>query len=138
MTYTGGIERTVENDDRFCRGILVTDSDGIVRFRTVYPGWYNGRAIHIHFVALRPGSGPSTMSYRSSQYMVFTTQMYFAEQFSRSIHEHNAPYMARASGASYNMYVKPQNTTVNPTATMQGNIAVGVLNVITSAKGSRR
>jgi hypothetical protein len=33
---------------------------------------------------------------------------------------------------------KPQNTTVNPTATMQGNIAVGVLNVITSAKGSRR
>ena len=137
QTYTGGIERTVENMDRFCRGIQTTDKDGIVRFRTVYPGWYNGRAIHIHFVALRPGSGPMTMSYRSAQYMVFTTQMYFAEQFSRMIHENNAPYMQRLTGG-YNTYVKPQNTTVNPTMKMEGKIAVGALNIVTSGKGSRR
>jgi hypothetical protein len=64
QTYSGGFERTVQNADRFCRGVQVTDDDGIVVFRTLYPGWYNGRAIHIHFVALRPGSGPGTMSYR--------------------------------------------------------------------------
>jgi protocatechuate 3,4-dioxygenase beta subunit len=138
QTYAGGSERTVENMERFCRGIQITDSEGIVRFKTIYPGWYNGRAIHIHFVALRPGSGPDTMSYRNSKYMVFTTQMYFAEQFSRMIHEHNPPYSARASGAGYEKYVKPQNTTVNPTMRMAGAIAVGALNIVTAASGSRR
>src|SRR4029453_12508100 len=106
MTYMGAIERTVENGDRFCRGAQLSNSDGVVSFRTLYPGWYNGRAIHIHFVALRKGSGPTTQSYRGTQYMVFTTQMYFDEQFSRNIHENFAPYMTRASGNSYSRYVK--------------------------------
>jgi protocatechuate 3,4-dioxygenase beta subunit len=136
--YMGAFERTVENAERFCRGIQVTGADGIVRFKTIYPGWYNGRAIHIHFVALRPGSTADTSSYRSSKYMVFTTQMYFAESFSRMIHENHDPYRARASGSAYNMYVKPQNMTVNPTARMDGTIAVAALNIVTSATGSRR
>ena len=37
------------NDDRHCRGALRTDSDGIAEFRSVYPGFYVERAIHIHF-----------------------------------------------------------------------------------------
>ncbi len=137
MPYAGAAERTPENDDRFCRGAQVTNSDGVVSFRTIFPGWYDGRAIHIHFVALRPGSGPLTTSYRSTQYMVFTTQMYVDEAFSRMIHEHNAPYMARATGANYNRYVKPE-TMVRPTMQMQGNVAVGALNILTSSTGSRR
>ena len=137
LSYTGAAERMPENDDRFCRGAQVTNSDGVVSFRTVFPGWYNGRAIHIHFVALRPGSGAGTASYRGSQYMVFTTQMYFDETFSRSIHEHYDPYTTRASGTAYNMYVKPE-TAVRPTVRMNGNVVVGALNVLTSSTGSRR
>jgi len=33
---------------RFLRGVQVTGADGIAEFATVYPGWYAGRAIHIH------------------------------------------------------------------------------------------
>ena len=33
----------------FCRGVQMTDSNGEVAFTTVYPGWYPGRATHIHF-----------------------------------------------------------------------------------------
>jgi protocatechuate 3,4-dioxygenase beta subunit len=33
----------------FCRGVQTTDSNGQVRFTTIYPGWYQGRATHIHF-----------------------------------------------------------------------------------------
>jgi len=87
---------------------------------------------------LRPGSGADTANYRGNKYMVLTTQMYFAEAFSRMIHENNAPYNTRASGAAYNMYVKPQNTVVNPSMRMVGKIAVGALNIVTSATGSRR
>lgn len=38
-----------ETDERFCRGVLATDADGIAEFETIYPGFYAGRAIHIHF-----------------------------------------------------------------------------------------
>jgi protocatechuate 3,4-dioxygenase beta subunit len=32
----------------FLRGIQTTNSDGAVTFTTIYPGWYQGRATHIH------------------------------------------------------------------------------------------
>ena len=33
----------------FCRGVQMTDRNGEVAFTTIYPGWYPGRATHIHF-----------------------------------------------------------------------------------------
>jgi protocatechuate 3,4-dioxygenase beta subunit len=47
----GGTDDYVDdgsNPDTFCRGLQVTDTNGLVTFQTVYPGWYGGRAIHIH------------------------------------------------------------------------------------------
>lgn len=32
----------------FLRGIQLTDANGLAEFDTIYPGWYEGRAIHIH------------------------------------------------------------------------------------------
>jgi protocatechuate 3,4-dioxygenase beta subunit len=32
----------------FCRGIQLSDSNGQVKFTTIYPGWYSGRVTHIH------------------------------------------------------------------------------------------
>jgi protocatechuate 3,4-dioxygenase beta subunit len=32
----------------FCRGLQYTDSSGLVKFKTIYPGWYTGRVTHIH------------------------------------------------------------------------------------------
>ena len=34
---------------KFLRGALVTDATGKAQFTTIYPGWYQGRAVHIHF-----------------------------------------------------------------------------------------
>ncbi len=138
QTYMGAFERMAENDDRFCRGIQVTNADGVVSFRTLYPGWYFGRPIHIHFVALKKGSGAGTMSYRSAQYHIFTTQMYFEEKFSRNIHENYEPYTMRASGSGYEMFVKPSSSKVRPTARMEGDVAVASLNIVTRANESRR
>jgi protocatechuate 3,4-dioxygenase beta subunit len=46
---TSGSHVTPETDERFCRGVLATDPDGIAEFDTIFPGYYAGRAIHIHF-----------------------------------------------------------------------------------------
>ena len=43
----GHIEPDLE--PRFCRGALKTDADGIAEFDTIYPGFYYGQPIHIHF-----------------------------------------------------------------------------------------
>jgi len=35
----------------YLRGVQLTGESGVAQFRTVYPGWYPGRAIHIHMKA---------------------------------------------------------------------------------------
>jgi protocatechuate 3,4-dioxygenase beta subunit len=45
--YSGVTEDGTEGKD-FLRGYQITDDNGTVQFTTVYPGWYEGRAIHIH------------------------------------------------------------------------------------------
>ncbi|RLK58161.1 intradiol ring-cleavage dioxygenase [Actinokineospora cianjurensis] len=45
----GGAADLVPTDDkRYLRGAQVTDAQGIVRFTTIWPGWYRGRTVHIH------------------------------------------------------------------------------------------
>ena len=36
------------NPDTFLRGVMLTDSNGLAEFSTIYPGWYAGRDVHIH------------------------------------------------------------------------------------------
>ena len=36
------------NDKTFLRGVQLTDHQGYAEFETIYPGWYNFRAVHIH------------------------------------------------------------------------------------------
>jgi len=52
-TFAQGVDTTLlaelgTGEKDFLRGYQVTDDNGTVRFTTVYPGWYEGRAIHIH------------------------------------------------------------------------------------------
>ena len=56
-------------DRRFLRGHQVTDRDGIARFTTIYPGWYRGRTVHIHFmIRTKPGEDSGEE---------FASQLYF-------------------------------------------------------------
>jgi protocatechuate 3,4-dioxygenase beta subunit len=34
--------------DPFLRGVQVTNREGSAEFTTIYPGWYQGRTVHIH------------------------------------------------------------------------------------------
>jgi protocatechuate 3,4-dioxygenase beta subunit len=54
---------------QFLRGHQVTGADGIARFETIYPGWYQGRTVHIHF---KIRTDPSAESGHE-----FTSQLYF-------------------------------------------------------------
>jgi protocatechuate 3,4-dioxygenase beta subunit len=67
----------------FLRGHQVTDANGKVKFTTIYPGWYPGRAVHIHLkVRTAAASSPS---------YEFTSQFYFDERLTDRVHS-RAPY----------------------------------------------
>lgn len=38
----------------YLRGQATTDDEGRVNFKTIFPGWYRGRTIHIHFAVSDP------------------------------------------------------------------------------------
>lgn len=69
---------------RYLRGYQRADRDGNVQFVTIYPGWYPGRAVHVHF---KVRSGPRE----------FTSQLYFDDALSERVFA-NAPYVRQAQG----------------------------------------
>ncbi|MER6284963.1 dioxygenase [Streptomyces sviceus] len=44
----GGVHQDPTDDERYLRGTWRTDKHGQVTFRTIFPGWYRGRTVHIH------------------------------------------------------------------------------------------
>lgn len=71
---------------KFLRGCQETDGNGRAEFLTVYPGWYQGRTVHIHFKVRVPGSGG-----RGEE---FTSQLYFDDAISDAVHA-EPPYRAK-------------------------------------------
>jgi protocatechuate 3,4-dioxygenase beta subunit len=51
----------------FMRGVQKTDAHGLARFRSVWPGWYQGRTVHIHVKVHVAGN------------VVHTGQLYFPD-----------------------------------------------------------
>ena len=78
---------------KFLRGYQVTDARGVVQFTTVYPGWYEGRAVHIHFKVR--GTAAAKRGYE------FTSQFYFDDAFSDRVYARN-PYARRERRAVRN------------------------------------
>lgn len=71
---------------RFLRGYQVTDANGRAAFTTIYPGWYSGRTVHIHF-KIRANA-------TSNQAYEFTSQLFFDEALTDQVHAQQ-PYAAK-------------------------------------------
>jgi protocatechuate 3,4-dioxygenase beta subunit len=67
---------------KFLRGYQITDDQGLVKFTTIYPGWYKGRAVHIHF------------KIRTTDGYDFTSQLFFDDALSDEVFS-QAPYNTR-------------------------------------------
>jgi protocatechuate 3,4-dioxygenase beta subunit len=70
----------------YLRGWQRTDRNGEARFRTIYPGWYPGRSVHIHFkLRSDPDAGRG---------QVFTSQLYFDDALTTRVHR-APPYSSK-------------------------------------------
>jgi protocatechuate 3,4-dioxygenase beta subunit len=78
-----GVYSGVQGDDgTFLRGVQMADAGGEVVFRTIYPGWYTGRAVHIH-VKVHVGGAET-----------YTGQLYFDAAVTDEVYA-TEPYNAR-------------------------------------------
>lgn len=68
----------------FLRGYQVTDANGVVKFTTIYPGWYPGRAVHIHFKVA------------PDEATVFTSQLFFDDALSQQVFT-QSPYDSKGT-----------------------------------------
>lgn len=74
------------------RGFQTTDADGLVTFTTIYPGWYPGRAVHIHFKVRVPTGPASTLE--------LVSQLFFTDEMNTRVYTSTAPYSARSPQAA--------------------------------------
>ena len=80
---------------KFLRGYQETDAHGEARFVTVYPGWYPGRTVHIHF---KIRTAP--VAQRSFE---FTSQWYFDDGLTDRVHA-APPYAAQGPRTARNQH----------------------------------
>ncbi len=85
--YSGVVDPQFDTTGRkYLRGLQTTDEAGVARFVTIYPGWYPGRTIHIHFkIRSAPDADPG---------YEFTSQLYFDDALTDQVHALD-PYAAR-------------------------------------------
>jgi protocatechuate 3,4-dioxygenase beta subunit len=108
----------------FMRGTQTAGDDGIVEFLTIYPGWYSGRAVHIH---LRVHLADAT---------VLTSQMFFDDDYTAGVYA-SEPYaefgLPDTSNASDNIAgnTKTEGTLLHTSAgeTSKGTGTIALLNL---------
>jgi len=78
---------------KFLRGYQTTNADGLVEFLTIYPGWYEGRAVHIHFKIRADAAAKRAYE--------FTSQLYFDEAITEQVYK-QAPYNSKGRRTTTN------------------------------------
>ena len=123
---------------KFLRGYQLTDNNGTAKFTTIYPGWYQGRAIHIHD-KVRTFNG-------SEKTLEWTSQLYFDNSINEQVHKqppyskHGPPDMTNEqdgiySGPSTDGLIQSntgKHLMVNLTKG-QGQSYIGVFNIVLNA-----
>jgi protocatechuate 3,4-dioxygenase beta subunit len=71
-------QRSDTTGQQFLRGYQLTDSNGAVQFQTIYPGWYSGRAVHIHFTIRIKAADDGDYQ--------FTSQFFFDDVLTDQVH----------------------------------------------------
>jgi protocatechuate 3,4-dioxygenase beta subunit len=85
--YSGAIANNAGTN--FLRGIQKTDAAGVARFISIYPGWYQGRAVHIHVKVHVGGS------------VVHTGQFFFKDSLTDAVYR-RSPYSSRGTRDTLN------------------------------------
>jgi protocatechuate 3,4-dioxygenase beta subunit len=115
------------------RGLQLTDANGLARFTTIYPGFYSGRAPHIH-VKVHVG-GTHTSSRYSGGHVSHNGQIFFPEALSTKVYR-SSPYTQDANTRTYRKSDRVYTSQHGASSVLKitgGSVASGVRGTITLA-----
>ena len=112
---------------KFLRGYQITDASGVAEFTIVYPGWYQGRAVHVHF-KLRLFAG-------TSKTYEFTSQFFFDESLTDKVHA-LSPYSSKGkrdtlntTDGIYNSLTSAEKSALTLATSASGDGYAGIINL---------
>lgn len=111
----GGGHEEPTDDKRYLRGTQLTDRAGFVEFRTVFPGWYRGRTVHVH-TKVHVGGKLTDAGYEGGR-TCHTGQFFFAEE----------SVLAAAEVAPYSTSTTERTTLDEDTIYDQSGVTGGLL-----------
>jgi protocatechuate 3,4-dioxygenase beta subunit len=94
-TYSG----VQGNGGTFLRGVQLTTGSGVAVFDTIYPGWYQGRATHVH-LKVHVGGGATAGTY-SGGHVAHTGQLFFPETLNDQVYR-LSPYRSHTGTRTRN------------------------------------
>jgi protocatechuate 3,4-dioxygenase beta subunit len=86
---TGGPGGGQTDEKTYLRGAQATNADGIAEFKTVYPGWYRGRTVHIH------------VKVHLNKQTVLISQLFFDEELTEDVYAEE-PYKSDSGRDTFN------------------------------------
>ena len=123
-------------DTDFLRGYQVTNAKGAVTFRTIFPGWYRGRAIHIHLKVRTFDGAAETYEYTSQLFFSETTitQAYATQPYSGN----GSPDTSNASDGIYGQTGGTSLVSMsgNPASGLTGKVTLGLSGLPANQGGS--
>ena len=102
------------DDETYLRGAQATNSDGIVEFTTIYPGWYRGRTTHIH------------CKVHLDKTTLLTTQLFTNREFDDEVHARK-PYSEDAGRDTFNDTDGIYDESLEMTLSQEGDGVRGVM-----------
>ncbi|MEE1837124.1 intradiol ring-cleavage dioxygenase [Streptomyces sp. SP17KL33] len=121
----------------FLRGAVLSNSSGVARITTVYPGWYRGRCVHIHLKVHTDVTLTSDGSFTGGQEL-HTGQLFFSETVTTrvaALSPYSANRVPRTTLAQDSIYDEGGAASglltltalgTSPTAGYAGSLTVGV------------
>ena len=79
------IKREGNDGEKFLRGIQMTDGEGFVKFKTIYPGWYSGRICHVHLKVHTGGRANGSNYIGDDSRIVHTGQLFFPPEINEAL-----------------------------------------------------
>jgi protocatechuate 3,4-dioxygenase beta subunit len=129
-----GIASEGTSGTTYLRGVQLTDKHGLATFRTLYPGWYQGRALHIHLKAHT--GGRVSGSKLTGGTVRHTGQLFFNESVTDKVAK-LSPYrdhtVARTRISADNVYQSQGGSIVHLTRRSRASFNRGLIAQVTLA-----
>uniref|UniRef100_UPI0018E3D13A intradiol ring-cleavage dioxygenase n=2 Tax=Streptomyces resistomycificus TaxID=67356 RepID=UPI0018E3D13A len=125
------------NDNTYLRGYQIANANGVVKFETIFPGWYTPRTCHIH-LKVHTGGQKEDGTYEGGK-VNYTGQLFFADAIAEEIFtlepyaQHSGSYTVLADdmvydggGASSGLLTLKAVHRKDPSKGYKGSLTLGV------------